>query len=507
MSDIVWGLICCQIVMGASDTMFHHELMERLAWRRSQAEELWLHGVRNLVYSAVFFALGFTELRGAFAVMALIALYGELIITLKDFVEEDRTRKLPPSERVLHTLLALNYGAILMGVTPLFAVYAAQPTGVAIVIHGYWTLPCLAASLGTLAFGVRDLGASRRLRRTSTRPASRQLPLAPRRHVLVTGGTGFIGSRLVEALVARGDEVSVLTRNAASAAHLAMPIRVVTSLEQIRSDTRVDAIVNLAGQATAGGLWTRRYKQKLLASRLEMTRDLVRFMQRLAAPPAVFVSGSAIGVYGVAPEGVLDETSAIPQDGSFSQGLCRDWESAAVEAEALGIRTVLLRTGMVLDPDGGPLGQMLPAFDLGFGGPFGSGRTWMSWISRDDLVRLIDHAIRCENVRGPLNGVAPVPVTNQRFAAALGRSLRRPAVVPLPAWVLRGALGDLAREIFLGSQRIAPARAQTSGFQFNDPHLEVCLLGFFAASRRRTASPDRLLSDTGLSKNPNVTAV
>jgi uncharacterized protein (TIGR01777 family) len=484
-------LITAQIVMGAVDTLVHHEFTERLAWRKSQTHELQLHGIRNLVYCGVFLVLGVAEIHGLLALIALLALYGELFVTLKDFVEEDRTRKLPPSERVLHTLLALNYGAILYGITPVLWAHAMAPAGLVFALHGFWTLPCLVASLGTLVFGLRDLAASRRLKRMVRPAAGSLLPpisgVSGARRVLVTGGTGFIGSRLVEALVARGDDVTVLTRDAKSAGHLAAPVRVVTSLAQLPNDARIDAIVNLAGQATAGGFWTASYRRKLLRSRLQVTREVVRLMARLEHKPGVLVSGSAIGAYGANPILAQDEMSRPEIDGSFAQRLCLTWEKHALRARELGVRTVLLRIGIVLDTEGGPLGQMLAPFEYGVGGPFGDGEQWMSWISRDDLVRLIDHAMRDEKLEGPLNGVAPEPVKNGVFVRALGKALRRPVFMVLPAFALKAALGDLAKEIFLGSQFVRPARAWQSGFRFNDVRLLACLERLVAAPERGAA--------------------
>jgi len=245
----------------------------------------------------------------------------------------------------------------------------------------------------------------------------------------------------------------------------------VTSLDQVTYDARIDAIVNLAGQPVAGFLWTARYRRKLLRSRLRVTREVMRLMARLEQKPAVLVNGSAIGVYGVAPREPVDERTYIPNDGSFAQRLCATWEKAAARAEAFGVRAVMLRIGLVLDTEGGSFAQMLPAFEYGAGGPFGSGRNWMSWIGRDDLVRMIDLAIRDEQISGPLNGVAPGAVRNREFARAVGAALHRPAVIPLPETLLKGGLGDLAREIFLGDQHVRPWRALDSGFVFLDPEL------------------------------------
>lgn len=484
LTTAAWILVCIHILLGACDTIIHHELTEKLAWRRSQARELRLHAARNFAYAGIFLILGFTELTGALAALLLAALYAELAITLWDFVEEDRTRALPPTERVLHTLLALNYGAILAMVSPGLVAASAQTTGAVVEAQWFWAIPCMAASVGTLVFGLRDLGAAQRWTRIPERPAASLLAAAPRRSgILVTGGTGFIGSRLVAALVARGDDVTVLTRDVAKACHLAAPVRLVTSLDQLHASTRIDAIVNLAGQPVAGFFWTGRYRRRLLRSRLRVTRDVLRLIARLDRKPGVLVSGSAIGVYGANPDGALSEEAVIADDGSFSQRLCQTWERMALRAETLGVRTVLLRTGLVLDTDGGSLPQMLPAFEYGAGGPFGRGRNWMSWISRDDLVRLIDHAIRTDSLRGPLNGAAPEPVRNIDFARTLGAALSRPAILPLPATLLTLALGDLAREIFLGSQRVEPEAALRTGFRFRDDRLDP-LLCRLTGSRR-----------------------
>ena len=185
--------------------------------------------------------------------------------------------------------------------------------------------------------------------------------------------------------------------------------------------------------------------------------------------PAVLVSGSAIGWYGLRGDEALDETA----DGEdcFSRRLCVRWEAAAMAATSLGVRVVRLRTGLVLATEGGMLSRMLTPFEFGLGGPFGDGRHWMSWIHRDDLVRLIIHAIATPTLEGPVNGVAPTPVTNKAFATALGRALGRPAILPAPAAPLRLALGDFADELLLRGQRVLPKAASDSGFHFVFPEL------------------------------------
>jgi uncharacterized protein len=465
MTDMLWTVVFIQVAMGAFDTIYHHELTERLAWRPSQAGELRLHGVRNLAYAVVFAALGWSEPHGAAAIALTTLMAAELVITLWDFVEEDRTRRLPASERVLHTLLTLNYGIVLALLAPLLAGWAALPTEIRPAHYGLWSWLCAFAAFGVAVFGLRDLAAAGRMARmASHEPASLAEGMNGRRAVLVTGGTGFVGSRLVAALAAAGHDVTVLTRSRPNAAGLPAPVRIVTSLDQIPDDARLDAIVNLAGEPISDGLWTMRKRRRILRSRLRVTRGIVGLIGRLDTRPAVLVSGSAIGWYGLRGDEVMDEAA----DGAdcFSRALCVRWERAAMAAAALGVRVVNLRTGLVLASEGGMLARMLMPFDLGLGGPFGAGRHWMSWIHRDDLVRLIVHTIATPALAGPVNATAPAPVTNAVFARALGRALRRPAILRMPAALPRFALGAFAEELLLGGQRVVPRAALESGFRF-----------------------------------------
>jgi uncharacterized protein (TIGR01777 family) len=482
MTDWLWTIIFLQVAMGGFDTLYHHELTERLAWRPSQAGELKLHGVRNLAYAAMFAALGWSEPRGAAAMLLMALMVGELLITLWDFVEEDRTRKLPSTERINHTLLTLNYGVALALLIPLLGRWAVLPTGIVPVYHGLWSWLCGVAAVGVIVAGLRDLAAVRRAARIRPRdPAPLADALKQRESILVTGGTGFIGRRLVAALAGAGHDVTVLTRSCANTAELLAPIRVVTSLDQIAADMRIDAIVNLAGEPIADGLWTLRKRRRILRSRLQVTRDVVRLIGRLRTRPAVLVSGSAIGWYGPRGDAALDETA----DGTdcFSRTMCVRWEKAAMTATALGVRVVCLRIGLVLAVEGGVLSRMLVPFELGLGGPFGAGRHWMSWIHRDDLVRVIVHAIATPSLAGPVNGTAPAPARNAAFAAALGRALARPAVMPAPAAPLRMMLGAFAEELLLSGQKVLPQAALSSGFQFTYPALDDALAAIVGRPR------------------------
>lgn len=473
MTGWLWTLVMVQMMMGAFDTLYHHEGTERLAWRASQRIELMLHGVRNLLYSVLFMALGWAEPRGLWAILLVALLLVELAITLWDFVEEDRSRHLPATERVTHTLLTLNYGVILALLVPLLLGWAGEPTALPRADHGWLSWACLAGAVGVIVCGVRDLAAARRAPRlVEADPATLAAALLDRHTILVTGGTGFIGRRLVAALVAAGHEVIVLTRDPAAAA-LPAPVRPMSSLDDIPSRCPIDAIVNLAGEPISDTPWTRRKRQRILRSRLRVTRDVLRLAARLERKPEILVSGSAIGIYGLRDATPLTEADAGTP--CFSQRLCAAWEAAAAGADQLGIRRVTLRTGLVLAAEGGMLARMLAPFEFGFGGRFGDGRQVMSWIHRDDMVRLIVHAIATPSLAGPLNATAPHPVTNAHFTAALGRALGRPAFLPVPGTPLRLALGDFAEELLLSGQFVVPRAAIDSGFRFAYPTIEEAL--------------------------------
>jgi uncharacterized protein (TIGR01777 family) len=465
MTPLLWTLIAIQIAMGVFDTFYHHELTERLAWRPSQRYELKLHGVRNLLYALLFLVLGWLEVHGLFAIVIIAVLAIEIVITLMDFVEEDMSRKLPASERINHTLLAINYGAILMLLLPVLIGWAMQPTAVKSAYTGWLSVVAAASAIGAALCGVRDFAAARRLGRMTSVPACELVEkLQGRQTILVTGATGFIGSRLVAALAGAGHQVIALVRNPAKTEMLPSPITVITSLDQLAPDTRVDAIVNLAGEPIGNGLWTAEKRKRILESRIDMTGGVVRLIARLENKPAVLVSGSAIGWYGLWQDQVLTESAK--SHACFSHELCEAWEQAARPAAEFGVRIVNLRIGLVLGTEGGFITRLLTPFEFGLGGPIGSGKQWMSWIERDDLVRLIAHVIARSDLAGPINATAPIPVTNSKFTEELGRCLHRPAVFRIPAGLLRRFGGDFANELLLGGQRVLPNKALSNGFVF-----------------------------------------
>jgi hypothetical protein len=302
--------------------------------------------------------------------------------------------------------------------------------------------------------------------------------------VLVTGATGFIGSRLAQALTAAGHELIVLTRHPAKAAALSPPFRLITDLDQLSSDTRIDAIVNLAGEPMADGIWRRAKRRRIMTSRLRITSKLVMLIMRLKLPPKVLVSASAVGWYGRWQDEALTEFDGGKR--GFIHRVCQTWEQTARRAQRHGVRVVRLRIGPVLATQGGLLRRLLPAFRLGLGGTTGTGAQWLSWIERDDLVRLIAHCIVTAELTGPVNATAPTPVRNRTFAQTLGRALARPVLLRIPAAVLHALAGDLADELLLGGQQILPAKVLASGFEFRHPTLASALAAMFGAKPART---------------------
>ncbi len=294
----------------------------------------------------------------------------------------------------------------------------------------------------------------------------------------MTGATGLVGGRLAPALLDDGWEVRALTRSTAAAAG-----RIDLRAHTIRWDgvnppedalTGADAVIHLAGEPIFAGPLTAARRKRVRTSRVETTRRIANAIAELPdeARPATWVSASAVGFYGSRGDVELDEDA--PRGKGFLAELCRDWESATDPAAAAGVRVVNLRIGIVLAREGGALPMLRRIFRLGLGGRLGDGRQWVPWIHVDDLVSLIRFVLDDPSLRGPLNAVAPTPVTNAELTRSLARVVRRPALLPAPAFALRAALGDLSGEL-LGSRRAVPARASGAGFSFAWPKLEAAL--------------------------------
>lgn len=287
--------------------------------------------------------------------------------------------------------------------------------------------------------------------------------------VLLTGGTGFVGNRLVNGLVAAGHGVSVVTRTPERHRTARAGVDYVGWLPSLE---RYHAVVNLAGAPIFGTRWTEAVKREIRDSRVEATRRIVEGLRASQRRPAVLVSASAIGWYGDRGDEPLTEGSE-PGTGFLAE-VCRAWEQEALEAEELGVRVVRVRIGVVLGPSGGALQQMLLPFKLGLGGPIGSGAQWFSWVHLRDLVALFVRAVADEGMRGVFNGTAPNPVTNKEFTRTLGRVLHRPTIVPLPPIALRLRFGEAA-EVLTASQRCLPEAALRAGFGFQFGTLEGAL--------------------------------
>lgn len=282
--------------------------------------------------------------------------------------------------------------------------------------------------------------------------------------VLLSGAGGFIGSHLRSTLEERGHRVLPLSRTPP-------PDGYDWSDESLgRGVEEADAVVHLAGENLFGKRWSERQKERLVASRVDTTDKLASLVAR--KPEAVFVSASAVGYYGPSEEPGVDEDTPPAED--FLARLCQSWEAATAPAREAGVRTVIPRFGVVLGSGGGALQNMLPPFKLGLGGPIGSGRQWVSWVHIDDVVGLVSFLLETPGLEGPYNVTAPQPVRMKELAKTLGRVLHRPAILPVPGFALRLALGEVA-DVLLTGQHVIPHRAEEAGYEFQFRNLEPAL--------------------------------
>lgn len=291
--------------------------------------------------------------------------------------------------------------------------------------------------------------------------------------LLITGGSGFVGRELCRQLIERGHELIVLSRTPQkAAAHLPSEVRLVSSLDNIADNERIDGLINLAGEGIADRRWSRARKKALLESRIGVTTALAELVDRLKHRPTVLVNGSAVGFYGDAGALELTETSsAVRRD--FTYLLCDAWEKAARDIGHRGLRVCILRIGVVLG-HGGMLSRLLPLYRLGLGARLGAGQQWFSWIHLHDLVALLIHCVEDSTAQGVYNAVAPQPLTHGDFHQALARACRRPAFFAAPALPIKLALGEMS-VLLLGGQRVLPARLNREGFNFRYPLMDQAL--------------------------------
>ncbi|HEU5320892.1 MAG TPA: TIGR01777 family oxidoreductase [Methylomirabilota bacterium] len=301
--------------------------------------------------------------------------------------------------------------------------------------------------------------------------------------ILVSGASGFVGGALLPALAASGHQVVRLARAGAARPGAAQPgaARSEAAVTWAPAAGRIDpaaiegydAVVHLAGEPIADKRWTPDQKRRIRDSRVDGTRLLSEALTQLSRPPRVLACASAIGYYGSRGDALLNEDS--PSGNDFLAEACREWEAATGPAARAGIRVVNLRFGFILGTRGGGLRKMLPPFRMGLGGPLGDGRQYVSWVTVDDAAGAAAFALTADNLRGPVNVVAPRPVTNAEFTRTLGRVLSRPVFLPMPAFAARLAFGEVADAVILASQRVDPARLRAAGYRFRHPDLEPAL--------------------------------
>ncbi|WIX33154.1 TIGR01777 family oxidoreductase [Salinicola sp. JS01] len=293
--------------------------------------------------------------------------------------------------------------------------------------------------------------------------------------LLITGGTGFVGQRLVERALAGGHRVMVVSRQPQRARRKLPAAVAVGDSVAAFADQRPQGIVNLAGEPIADKRWSDSQKTRLIESRRHITREIVELCEQLAQSgdaPEVLVSGSAMGFYG--DQGERDVTESTPPHDEFAHRLCEEWEREANKATEVGTRVACVRIGLVLDADGGTLARLLPVFKLGLGGRLGDGRQYMPWIHREDLVAAIEFLLAEPSLAGPFNASAPTPVTNAEFTRALGHQLKRPTPFRVPATLLKLGLGEMSRLLLTGAC-MRPARLEAAGFRFTYPTLDTAL--------------------------------
>jgi hypothetical protein len=307
--------------------------------------------------------------------------------------------------------------------------------------------------------------------------------------IVIAGGTGFIGSPLAEVYAEEGHDVRLLTRSLRDGESRHDPGTGMPGITKVgwKADGAAgawasvldgaDAVVNLAGESIGDKRWTPQRKTQLRDSRVLPTRSLVAAIRSAAAPPKVLINSSAVGYYGNSGAEPRTEESK-PGEGFLAQ-VAQEWEAEAVKAEGAGTRVVLLRTGVVLEKAGGALPQMMRPFRFFVGGPIGSGRQYISWIHRLDVIEMIRWIVETPAITGAVNATAPYPVTNREFSKALGHALRRPSLVPVPGFALKVMFGELAGPLLLEGQRVLPARAQAHGYHFRYPEIDIAMRGIF----------------------------
>ncbi len=477
--NTIFLLISVQALMGAFDNLWHHELQARLPQRPSARYELTLHAAREAIYGVLFIGLAWWQWQGALALLLAALLVAELFITLADFLEEDRSRTLPPFERVLHTLLTISYGLLLALVTPVLWAWWQWPTAWVFAPHGWASWLLTAYGVGVWAWSARNVAAVLALGRPIAAPlGDTRYQSRTASTVLVTGATGFVGQALVQDLLDNGYRVIAMARDLRQARlqwkEWGEQLWVVDDLAAIPNEARIHAVVHLAGARVLGIPWTRARRKLLISSRVETTAALGQLMRRLEQRPDVLVSASAVGYYGVCEASLVCTEASPPKTGEFQSDLCVAIEHEPLRLGALGVRVVCLRFGVVLGPGGGAYPLQALASRFGLGAVLGSGQQAAPWVHLQDAVGLIRFAIRHQELSGPVNAVAPHEVNQTEFVQTLAASFGRRVWLGLPAWLLRCAAGEMSTLLLDGQQAVAH-KALSAGYRFRHRSLSSAL--------------------------------
>jgi uncharacterized protein (TIGR01777 family) len=471
MMELLLTLLIAQSVMGAFDTIYHHELTVALPVRPSARSELKVHALRSVLYALIFFGLAWFVFGGWWIALLWMIVVIEVVLTLMDFVIEDHTRVLPHSERVLHTLLAIGGGAAFTLLALQTPAWWEMPTALVAADYGWKSWFLTLAACGVMLSGIRDAVAAGALLRSRA-----DAPLdvgAAHLRFLVAGGTGFIGTALTRRLVAAGHEVTLVARDPVRAAmQFGGAVRCIRAAAALPPAQRFDVVINLAGAPVIGAPWTQARKRVLLESRLAPTDDLLRYAERAAARPRVWIQASAIGYYGQNATNIDEEAPAPVKD--FASEMCHRWEARAQTCAAFGVRYVALRFGLVMGRNGGSLPPLLMGLKLGAGAVIGTGRQFVSWIHLEDALDTIACAIRDARLSGPVNAVAPETVSYAVFMHEAGVAVHRPVWLKIPERLLRALLGEMAIMLVEGPC-VLPGKLRTLHHEYRFPTLRSAL--------------------------------